>query len=33
MSDGLKEIDYVKPMIDYKESREKTLKMYKKGLY
>jgi len=29
----LKEIDYVKPMIDYKESREKTLKMYKKGLY
>ena len=28
----LKEIDYVKPMIDYKESREKTLKMYKKGL-
>jgi deoxyribodipyrimidine photo-lyase len=29
----LKEIDYVKPMIDYKKSREKTLKMYKKGLY
>lgn len=28
----LKEIDYVKPIVDYKESKENSLKMYKKYL-
>ena len=28
----LKEMKYVEPMIDYKKSRDVTLKMYKKGL-
>uniref|UniRef100_A0A6C0J610 Photolyase/cryptochrome alpha/beta domain-containing protein n=1 Tax=viral metagenome TaxID=1070528 RepID=A0A6C0J610_9ZZZZ len=29
----LKDLDYYKPMVDYKESRVKALDMYKKGLY
>lgn len=28
----LTDIKYVEPMIDYKKSRDVTLKMYKKGL-